>query len=173
MNLYLEIFFVAPESRDSVRYCRTQVDISCDMRNPDEIVFGMGRVAQDELSYLYGEHCIVHSTSWRYEYDNSVVLTYIVYSDTIEFRNTQSAVLPLKDSRIAHSGDPSRPRPDDLQEEHVLLHGLRHIGYLINSRSLELREGSLSMESRMIFASLGSALAGCLTQSQSVGCGRT
>lgn len=74
-----------------------------------------------------GTPVLVHSTSWRWEPPDGVVLTYaaVIAADApaVDLRS-------LDDPVIVSSGDPLRPRPDDLHDHHVVAHAVWHLAVL-------------------------------------------
>ena len=86
-------------------------------QDPDRVARG--------LAAGQGTPVLVHSTSWRWEPPDSVVLTYVAVIDA-----SVADLTPLQDPVIVTSGDPLRPRPDDLHDHHVVAHAVWHLAVL-------------------------------------------
>lgn len=74
-----------------------------------------------------GEEAVVHSTSWRYQPEGHVVLTYAVCPDP-------EPALPsveLADLSLARGSSPTAPSPEDVRVSHVVAHALRHLAFLL------------------------------------------
>jgi len=67
-----------------------------------------------------------HSTSWRFETENRIVLTYAVIPDP----DPGSAACVLSGDVILASIDPLRPAPPNLRTEHIALHAVHHLAEL-------------------------------------------
>jgi hypothetical protein len=85
MKTILEIFYVRIIG-DKVRYQRKEANLSKKGGDPAGIIQSLiqekrrassGKVEKKEF--------IVHSTSWRYARPGKVMLTYVAYSDELEF----------------------------------------------------------------------------------------
>ena len=64
-----------------------------------------------------------HSTSWRYETTNRIVLTYAVVPDP----DPVAEVSILSGDVILASIDPLRPAPPNLRAEHIAVHAVHHL----------------------------------------------
>jgi len=69
-----------------------------------------------------------HSTSWRWETDGRIVLTYLVWASAGSLR---AAARPLPSLQPPAPTDPLRPRRAQIRESDVLAHGLRHLAFLL------------------------------------------
>ena len=69
---------------------------------------------------------VCHSTSWRFEDADTLVLTYAATPDTCADPGSQ----PLREPAIVSSGDALRPAPAQLHGHHVAAHAVRHLAYL-------------------------------------------
>ncbi|MDH2429464.1 hypothetical protein [Sphaerisporangium sp. TRM90804] len=69
---------------------------------------------------------VVHSTSWRYEPDGGIVLTYAVCPDP----EPGLAATVMSELRLARGGAPATPAPDVLEVENVVTHAIRHLAFL-------------------------------------------
>lgn len=68
---------------------------------------------------------VCHSTSWRFEDADTLVLTYAATPDT-----TRNDCYQLGEPAIVSSGDALRPAPAQLHAHHVAAHAVRHLAYL-------------------------------------------
>jgi hypothetical protein len=99
-----------------------------------------------------GEIVLLHSTSWRWEPDGRIVLTYLAWAKDGSLRET-SRRLP----KLSPPGptDPRNPRPAEIRELDPLAHGLRHLAFLLRTS----RDG-------VVAAALGPRAAAALTKLQ-------
>ncbi|MGW0804501.1 hypothetical protein [Nonomuraea sp. NPDC002799] len=70
---------------------------------------------------------VLHSTSWRYEPDGRIVLTYAVCPDP-------SPWLPAIEApvlEIARGEAPATPSPGDISLANVVAHAVRHLAFLL------------------------------------------
>jgi len=160
MKSYLEIFIVSFESAERVRYARMAVDISEDKRNPDAVVQGLIKAHPGDVPVVIDNKYISHSTSWRYEHNGSIYLTYVVYSEHVDFHGARTKSLSLHDMDIPQTDSPERPRPDVIMEKHVLSHGMSHLCHLVKTSPDNTFAGILSPDSRILFFRMLPVLAG-------------
>jgi hypothetical protein len=73
---------------------------------------------------------LIHSTSWRWEPDGRIVLTYVAW---IEEGSLGSAARPLPKLAAPGPVDPLHPRPAEIRELDPLAHGLRHLAFLLRT----------------------------------------
>jgi len=159
MKVNLEIFLVTLAGDTSVRYAVNRHDITRKPRNPDDLVQNFTFDTKAGSVLVSRKNCYVHSTSWRYEQDGSIVLTYLVYSDRMEFLDGAGTILKLEDVAVTVSEDPTRPRPAILREEQIVLHGIRHLSYLAKTDNRNLHD-VITPESLRRFKAMDSLLAG-------------
>jgi hypothetical protein len=69
---------------------------------------------------------LLHSTSWRFDDDGTVVLTYAGLPDPDRWAAAESVV----DEAVAHPDDPRAPSPADLSVAGVAAHAARHLAWL-------------------------------------------
>lgn len=160
MKTRLEIFTASFEDDAAVRYARALLDISDDIRNPDEIVQELIKGPAYRLPQVPCNAYISHSTSWRHEPDGSICLTYLVFSDQVDFSCVLSDTLHLHDMCISPSVAADKPRPREIREEHVMSHGMRHLSYLVNDSGQDIYRRALSHKSLALFARIRALLAG-------------
>jgi len=159
MKVRLEIFLATLVGDTTVRYVVHRHDITHKPRNPDDLVLDLTFNANAGPVTISKKNCYIHSTSWRYERDGTIVLTYFVYSDRMEFRDGVGSVLKLEDVSITVSEDATRPRPAVLMEEQIVAHGIRHLSYLAKTNNRNLLD-VISAESLRRFKAMESLLAG-------------
>jgi hypothetical protein len=159
MQTILEIFYVQIVG-DKVRYQRKQASLSKKGGDPDHMIQSLiqenhrassGKVEKKEF--------IVHSTSWRYARPNKVMLTYVAYSDELEFAKGKVHSLPLKKLRMITKKS-RRPRSRAELEKQVVSHAMRHIAFLIQTDDQNDFKSALTPETREVFESLWVSLAG-------------
>ena len=134
MKIVLEMFFVKIEGGE-IRYKRYLEDITKHSSDPDEIVVGV-------IGKEFGESftrrkealkCVTHSTSWRYN-DGAVMLTYLVLSDELDFGEKEVRKIEVGKLDFNCCANPPRSAEhDDIVEEAVIAHGIRHLGFLIQT----------------------------------------
>jgi hypothetical protein len=159
MKVRLEIFLATLVGDTTVRYVVHRHDITHKPRNPDDLVLDLTLNTNTGPVTLSRKHCYIHSTSWRYERDGSIILTYFVYSDRMAFQDNIGSVLNLEDVTITVSEDATRPRPAVLMEEQIVAHGIRHLSYLAKTANRNLLD-VISPESLRRFNAMESLLAG-------------
>lgn len=130
MTLILEIFVCACESGGRVRYAVFRFDITDRRCDPDQIVseklLDTGLRAEDAC-------CFAHSTSWRYEAGKTLI-TYLVWSTRCHVAQLQTRVLDPGSVALPAAAGRLQPRPVDITEESVLVHGLQHFCFLLQNR---------------------------------------
>lgn len=129
MRVWVEIFQVAVDGPE-VSYRKTLVDATGLDRDPDEVVAGHLACPDGDGA----EPVFVHSTSWRYAPDGSLVLTYLALVRCAARLEGRARSADLRSVRLPDSQGPQRPRPAEILEEHVLAHGLRHLALLEQER---------------------------------------
>lgn len=159
MKTIMEIFYLRISGR-SVLYQRKQVNLTQKGGDPDKTIRSLiqekrqasgGKVEEKEF--------IVHSTSWRYAKPDRVILTYIAYSDELEFENRKPKRLPLKSLRVISK---KSRKPASRAELHrkVVSHAMRHIAFLIQTGDQEDFRSALKPETIKVFERLWVSLAG-------------
>ncbi|MDO8497319.1 MAG: hypothetical protein Q7S61_02120 [bacterium] len=129
MKTKLEIFFTKIVD-DRVDYWKKEIDITYARHDPDDLVLELITNKFHEPPDMVSQDYLIHSTSWRYTTDTTVILTYIVYSDHIDFGNRKVSSIPLHSLMLAHSSNIKKPRPIEITDENVVSHGMRHLGFL-------------------------------------------
>lgn len=127
MKLFLEMFLWALEKAETVRFFHLQTDITESQKDPDALM----KNQLEQLGMINGKGArYAHSTSWRYE-NRRTLLTYLVWVDGHKLENLPSRRLFIPSVACTKSRGPLRPRPESISEAHVLVHGLRHLRYLV------------------------------------------
>ncbi|WP_214321178.1 hypothetical protein [Nonomuraea sediminis] len=78
---------------------------------------------------LAGEPLLLHSTSWRHEPGQGIVLTYAAYPDP----DPDAPADELDELEVAFGAAPDDPRPAELAPAHVAAHAIRHLAFLAAS----------------------------------------
>ncbi len=91
--------------------------------SPDQAARRLAGISADST------HTGVHSTSWRYQPEGQIVLTYAVCPDP----RPHLPAIPLADLRVARGGGPADPTPDRLRPEHVTAHAVTHLALLLST----------------------------------------
>jgi hypothetical protein len=159
MQTIIEIFYVRIFG-DMVRYQRKQANLSKRGGNPDHIIQSLiQEKRRNDSGKAEEKEFIVHSTSWRYARPGKVLLTYVAYSDELEFRKGKSHGIALKRLKtITKKSQP--PRSQKALEEQVVSHAMRHIAFLIQTDSQGDFKRALKPETKKVFEKLWVSLAG-------------
>jgi hypothetical protein len=80
---------------------------------------------------------LIHSTSWRWEPDGRIVLTYVAW---VKEGTLGPAARSLPKLAAPGPVDPLRPRPAEIRELDPLAHGLRHLAFLLRTS----RDGAMA-----------------------------
>jgi len=73
---------------------------------------------------------LIHSTSWRWEPDGRIVLTYVAW---VKEGTLGRAARHLPKLAAPGPTDPLHPRPSEIRELDPLAHGLRHLAFLLRT----------------------------------------
>jgi hypothetical protein len=154
-SVSVEVFVVSPAgSGDLLRYVRRISALPDSATDPD--------TTARELAAGFGEPSLLHSTSWRWEKDGAVVLTYLAYCERAVFEGVQPSELRWDDLVRPSATDPLHPRPPEIREIDVLSHGLRHLSFLIRYARDDRVAAALSPASLKLFQGVCGQLAGRL-----------
>ncbi len=148
----LELFLVSPAGDQAVAYGRLSSDLSRDSADPDTIA---RRLAAPTCA-----PAVLHSTSWRWEKNGTLVLTYLAYSEDPKCRTAEPLRLAWSDLLPPQSTDPQKPRPAEIREQDVLAHGIRHLTFLVRYSADRRIAEALSPRSLQFFQSMCGQLAG-------------
>ncbi len=161
MKIVLEVFNMRIMG-DKLCYQRRQVDLSRKGMDPDVIAQSL---IQHQLHTSNGgvlQECVVHSTSWRYAVPGKIILTYVCYSDKMEFGRGILNTITIKQLQKIHITS-GRPRSRAGRERQVVAHAMRHISFLIKTDHENEFKDAFTPQTRRIFKSLWVSLAGRLT----------
>ena len=98
--------------------------------NPDPRAFQLAEEGGQQLA-------LIHSTSWRWEPDGRIVLTYVAW---VKESTLGPAARSLPTLAAPRPVDPLRPRPPEIRELDPLAHGLRHLAFLLRTS----RDGAMA-----------------------------
>jgi len=159
MRTILEIFYLRIVG-DNVLYQRKEANLSGRGSSPDRKIRSLLNEKHSAASgKVKEEEFIVHSTSWRYAKPDKVLLTYVAYSDELEFEKGNFHRLPLKKLKVITRRS-RKPRSRAELEKKVVSHALRHIAFLIRTGDQGDFRKALSPETIKVFKSLWVSLAG-------------
>jgi hypothetical protein len=167
MRLLLETYYTQ-RIKEGLRYFRHVVPITHLENNPDDIVYDLIKNDLNETPRMISESFIIHSTSWRYESSGEVYLTYLAYSDQIDFEKVDYHDLPFQDLELAHGRNIQKPRPSSINEINVISHALRHFAFLMHSKEGKRFRNVLKPETVDLFKKILSSLAGEFTSKEIV-----
>jgi hypothetical protein len=148
----LELFLVSPSADKTISYGRLSAALSRDSTDPDKVARG-----------LVSPTCspaILHSTSWRWEKNGTLVLTYLAFSEDPKCGSAEPLRLAWSDLVPPQSTDPKKPRPAEIREQDVLAHGIRHVTFLVRYSADRRIAEVLSPQSLAFFQSMCAQLAG-------------
>ena len=161
MQTILEIYYLRIVD-DRVRYQRKQANLSKKGGDPNVMIQSLILEKRDDAEgsrEIEKKEFVVHSTSWRYVKPNKVVLTYVAYSDELEFEKGKFQSLPLKNlKKLTKKSQRARTRA--AQEKQVVSHAMRHIAFLIKTDNQIDFKSALTPETMKIFKKLWVSLAG-------------
>jgi hypothetical protein len=159
MKTSLEIFYLRVVGK-SVRYQRKEANLSRRGGDPDRMIRTLIHEKRRASSGSVQEkEFIVHSTSWRYTKPGKVILTYVAYSDELNFEKGKAKSLPLKKLRTV-SKKSRKPASRAELEKKVVSHAMRHIAFLIQTGDQDDFKSALTKETIEIFEELWVSLAG-------------
>jgi hypothetical protein len=148
----LELYTVNPLQGETIAYGQQLADLSRDSTDPDTVARS-----------LLATGCtpaILHSTSWRWEKNGTLVLTYLAFSEDSKCLAAEPSRLLWRELFPPPSTDPLKPRPDEIHEIDVLSHGIRHLTFLVRYSQDRRIAGALSPQSLQFFSQMCGQLAG-------------
>ncbi len=86
--------------------------------------------ARELAAEATGELRLIHSTSWRWEPDGRIVLTYLAWAGD---GTLAPGARELPELAPPGPTDPLHPRPPEIGELDPLAHGLRHLAFLLRT----------------------------------------
>lgn len=151
-KVVLELFLASPSNDRTIAYGVKTADLSRDSSDPDTVVRSL--VPRD------CSLAILHSTSWRWEKDGTLILTYLAFSEDPKCRSAESLRLAWSELLPPQTTDPKRPRPAVIRQQDVLAHGIRHITFLIRYSQDRRIAQALSAQGLQFFQTMCGQLAG-------------
>jgi hypothetical protein len=151
-GVMLELFLVSPGAGETIDYGRRLADLTRGATDPDTVARSLLPPECDAA--------ILHSTSWRWEKDGTLVLTYLAYSESPGCRGSEPSRLEWSELVPPQSTDPGKPRPLEIREQDVLAHGIRHLTFLVRYSPDRRIVEALSPHSLDFFRSMCAQLAG-------------
>jgi hypothetical protein len=159
MKTILEMFYVRVLGK-SVWYQRKEANLSRSGGGPDRFIRSLLREKRRPVS---GESeqkdFIVHSTSWRYEQPDKIILTYVAYSDELVFKGGKAKHLPLTRLHLITKKS-LRPSSAVELENRGVSHAMRHIAFLICFGDQDNFKSVLKPKTVEVFENLWISLAG-------------
>jgi hypothetical protein len=151
IELY-RVAFVA----DGLRYRRDAVPLGRGDNAPDQTVRSITKNSPSISLF--------HSTSWRYEQPNKVVLTYLATTSNDDLAMSSAVELHINDLPGLGPTDPLHPRPKEIRELDVLAHGLRHLAFLVRVEPNGAAARAMPSDGLSLLTRLAPTLAGELPQ---------
>jgi hypothetical protein len=148
----LELFTVNPAQGPTIAYGRRLADLSQNSTDPDTVA--------RSLLVSGCRPAILHSTSWRWERNGTLILTYLAFSEDSNCLAAEASRLSWSALFPPQSTDPQKPRPPEIREQDVLSHGIRHITFLVRYSPDRRIAEVLSRQSREFFMRMCGQLAG-------------
>ncbi|MDO5652666.1 MAG: hypothetical protein Q4G39_00970 [Brachymonas sp.] len=133
MKIVVEAYFVHILP-DRVRWYCQSMEVGAggsDIQTPDQAVHALVHgCSKDKDACL--QRYLAHSTSWRFEAPDVLVLSYIVCPETQDDDHERQAWQEtfLHELQLAHSHHPADTHPPMIEQHHVLSHALRHLAFL-------------------------------------------
>ena len=159
MKTILEIFYLRILG-NRVRYQRKQANLSRKGGDPNHMIQSLIQEKRDTAAGTVEEkEFVVHSTSWRYTKPDKIMLTYVAYSDELEFEKGKFHSVPLKNLKTITKKS-RKPRSRAALEKKVVSHAMRHIAFLIRTDDQIDFDSALTPETKKVFKSLWVSLAG-------------
>ena len=158
MQTLLEIFYMRILNAE-VSHRRKQVSLSEMGQDPEHIIHSLIKQKYHTSAGEIEAEFIIHSTSWRYMPPDQVILTYIVYSDELEFEQEDVRKLPLEELRTVNISTPRPLCPVELEKQ-VVSHAIRHIAFLVKTDHQRTLRQVLSANTIKVYEALWVALAG-------------
>jgi hypothetical protein len=161
MKIILEVFYMRIQA-NRVCYLRKQIHLSRSRGDPDTLLKSLLQQKLQTSAGVVEQEFMVHSTSWRYAAGGRIVLTYVAYSDELEFGRGRVKNITLKQLRKINISS-GQPRSREGRERQVVAHAMRHISFLIKTDTRNEFANAFTPSTRKVFKSLWVSLAGRLT----------
>lgn len=137
----IEIFFVKFDESEDILYERDILYLNKLTEDPDDTVL---KYAESKKINPY----FVHSTSWRYE--EVLIITYIVLFKSSPIENLKKMTI----FEEANNTSLIKPRPEIINMENVLFHGLKHIRMLIEKKEFNRLSNVIDKEAKRFLMKL-------------------
>lgn len=134
----IEIFFVKFDESEDILYERDILYLDKLTEDPDDTVL---KYAESKKINPY----FVHSTSWRYE--EVLIITYIVLFKSSPIENLKKMTI----FEEANNTSLIKPRPEIINLENVLFHGLKHIRMLIEKKEFNSLNNLMEEKAKKLF----------------------
>jgi hypothetical protein len=157
VQFYLEIFFTKI-IEEEVLYYKYIENVSQINDDPDNLVTKYLISTFPDISDNY----IVHSTSWRYDNKGKIILTYVVYSDDLDFQTLKTQHINIHHLKNSEATNLKKPRPIELNEKDVISHGMRHFSFLIRKDKKNKFKKILLKNTYKIFHQLDEEISGAI-----------
>ena len=164
MTLSLEIIVASLFDQSTLRYFILSEDITDRECDPDKIVHELLDSPECDFPPEAKNNCFVHSTSWRFESNQTIVLTYLVYTDMLMFLKNPGKLFSLHEVAISSSNIPNMPRPTEITEKNILSHGIRHFSHLVKNNCQNVCS-ILSPQSIRVFREMEDTMSGRINES--------
>lgn len=161
MKLHIEVVLASLADQSTVRYFIINKDITGWEYDPDRIVLELIDSPECDIPLISRKNCLVHSTIWRFEPHQTVVLTYFVYSDLPMFRKNSGKLLSLLDVPTTGCNDHFKPGHNTIDEKYIVTNGIKHISHLVKKGGKQILQ-ILTPESIRNFQTVEELLAGKL-----------
>ena len=158
MQIKMEVFYMRIVD-NTVWYRHTQVNLDHKSRDPDALMQSLIQQNVKASAREASEEFVVHSTSWRYIAPGRVMLTYVAYSDELEFGRGKVKKLTLKQLKQINLSTGTLRSKAGLERQ-IVAHAIRHISFLIKTDYAGQFKDAFTPRTRGIFKSLWSSLAG-------------
>lgn len=153
-KVVLELFLAGPSNGQAIAYGVKTANLSRNSSDPDAVA---RRLLPSDCS-----PAILHSTSWRWEKNGTLILTYLAFSEDPKCGRAEPSRLAWNELLPPQTTDPKKPRPAVIRQQDVLAHGIRHITFLLRySQDRRIAE-ALSPQSLKFFQTMCGQLAGRL-----------
>ena len=158
MQTLLEIFYMRITNAE-VSYRRKQISLSEVGQDPEHIIHSLIMRKYHTSAREIEAEFIIHSTSWRYSPPDQVILTYVAYSDELDFAQEEIRNLPLEELRTVSISTPRPLCPVELEKQ-VVSHAIRHLAFLVKTDHQHKLKHVLSASTIEAYESLWVTLAG-------------
>jgi hypothetical protein len=151
----VEVFVVglAQGSSETLRFIHRNGELILG-ENPD---VGAKKLAANAANDIV----LIHSTSWRWETDGRIVLTYLAWAKDGTIGH-EAESLP----QLAPPGptDPLNPRPPEIRRLDPLAHGLRHLAFLLSQSTGAAVATALGTHATAVLKTFSPEIAGKLEE---------